>query len=432
MLEAGEGVVEITPPIGIELAGFHRAAGKERLITGIRQPCQARALVLRVDKSQAAIISLDVCGAPRDLADRIKRGIATRSGIPAENVFVCATHTHSAPTLRFFRQWGAVSKSYVELVERRAIEAADLAKKDLAKADCYLGKQRVVGGNFNRTSKAWKTDEVFTKDSTDNERWLDMMLHCLYFQRSATQRSLLWYHFSAHPVCFTDGNAGPDWPGIVAEKMKARDGLSPSFLQGHCGDVNPGDGNPSLGDPEKVSEAIYSALHHATNHSESVKVDDIRVISREIEIPLDIALLQDELARYRKEPEKCNQGEWVDAGFAKDWFESASKWDVIKTSYRAPISAMRLGDVGLIFHPAELFSYYGLAIRRDSPFANTLVTGYANDFIGYVTDPTALKNAEYAAVVVPKILDLPPFKPEAGRRFVSESLASLEKLATEK
>ena len=69
----------------------------------------------------------------------------------------------------------------------------------------------------------------------------------------------------------------------------------------------------------------------------------------------------------------------------KDWFESASKWDVAKTSYRAPVSAMRLGEVGLVFHPAELFSYHGLAIRRDSPFANTLVVGYTNDFIGYVT-----------------------------------------------
>ncbi|MEO8428770.1 MAG: hypothetical protein ABI651_16855 [Verrucomicrobiota bacterium] len=136
MLEAGEGVVEINPPLGIELAGFHRAAGKERVVTGIRQRCEARALALRVNNVQAAIISLDVCGFARDLANRVKRGVATRTGIPAENVFVCATHTHSAPTLRFFRQWGAVSKPYVELVERRAIEAVELAKKDLAEADC--------------------------------------------------------------------------------------------------------------------------------------------------------------------------------------------------------------------------------------------------------------------------------------------------------
>src|SRR5437879_4244428 len=135
MLEAGEGVADITPPLGIELAGFHRPKDKERVITGIRQPCQARALALRVNKALVALISLDVCGFPRELAQRVQRQTARRTGIPAANVHLCATHTHSAPTLRFFRQWGAVSKPYKELVEQRAVQAVELAKKDLSEAD---------------------------------------------------------------------------------------------------------------------------------------------------------------------------------------------------------------------------------------------------------------------------------------------------------
>ena len=41
-LEAGEGVTEITPPMGVELAGFHRAPGNERRVTGIRQAAHVR------------------------------------------------------------------------------------------------------------------------------------------------------------------------------------------------------------------------------------------------------------------------------------------------------------------------------------------------------------------------------------------------------
>ena len=48
-----------------------------------------------------------------------------------------------------------------------------------------------------------------------------------------------------------------------------------------------------------------------------------------------------------------------------------------------PISVTQLGEVGLLFHLAELYSYYGLEIRRDSPFEHTLVIGYTDDFIGY-------------------------------------------------
>jgi neutral/alkaline ceramidase-like enzyme len=429
LLEAGEGVAEITPPLGIELAGFHRQPGNERRVTGIRQPAQARALALRHGNITAAIVALDVCGFPRDFAQRVQRRAGRLAGISPQNIRVCATHTHSMPTLRFFRQWGGVSKEYSALVEQRAVQAIVAAKEDLARADCYLGKERVAGGNHNRTTKSWKTDEGFSKESTDEERWLDTMLHAMLFLREKPKHSLLWYHFSAHPVCYTDGNAGPDWPGLVNQKMNAWDDLSPAFLQGHCGDVNPGPGNPSLGDPEKVSDAVYAALHHATNHSALVEVDAMRLAMTEMKMPLNIARLKDQLEQYRKDPSQCTKGEWVDAGFAKDWFASASKWKTNRDQLNTPMTAMRLGGLGLLFHSAELYSFYGLAIRRDSPFPNTLVVGYSDDFIGYVPDPTAHKNNEYAAVVVPKLLDLPPFAPEAGRQLAAEAVKLLSKVA---
>ena len=65
----------------------------------------------------------------------------------------------------------------------------------------------------------------------------------------------------------------------------------------------------------------------------------------------------------------------------------------------------------MVFHPAELYSYYGLAIRRDSPLADTLVVGYTDGMIGYLPDPEAYRAGEYSAVIVPKILDYPPFAP---------------------
>src|SRR2546428_11218783 len=112
MLEAGEGIVDITPPLGIELAGFHKPPGKERKITGIRQRTSARALLLRVNQTQAAIVVLDVLGFSREFAKSVQRRVARQIGIPAAHVRVCATHSHSAPSLMFLRQWGAVSKEY--------------------------------------------------------------------------------------------------------------------------------------------------------------------------------------------------------------------------------------------------------------------------------------------------------------------------------
>ena len=429
LIEAGQGTVDITPPLGIEMAGFHRAPGNERRITGIRQSTAARALVLKQGDARVAIVSLDVCGVSPAFADEVGRRAAGKTGIPASNVRVCATHTHSMPTFRYFRQWGAISPDYMAAVQQKVVEAIEKAKADLAPARVLLGRQRVVGGNFNRTTSTWKTDAEFDENSTDNDRWLDTMLHALRFERSAGKQDLLWYQFSAHPVCYTDGNAGPDWPGIVAETARAKNLPDPSYLQGHAGDVNPGDGKPWLGVPERVAEAVSTGLAGALDQAQPVTIDAVRVRTARIELPLDIPLFRARLEQYRNDPSKCTGGSYVDARFAADWAESAAKRDLSQTTLAVRISALQLGSVGFLFHPAELYSCYGLAIRRDSPLEHTLVVGYTDDIIGYLPDPNAYKRGEYAALTVPGILDLPPFTPEAGRTLAAEANKLLRETA---
>src|SRR5436190_6999340 len=280
-LEVGEGIVEITPPLGIEMAGFHKPPGSERRINGIRQPTFVRALLLRLGHTQVAIVSLEVIGVSTAFTQRVKKLAGRRIGIPGSNIRLCATHSHSTPTLRFMRQWGAMSEKYWDFVAGKVVEAIELAKRDLAPADMYVGSECVVNGNFNRTSKVWKTDQVFGSESTDKERWLDTALHVLYFLREEPRKSLAWYHFSAHPVCYSDNQAGPDWPGLVAQKLMARDGLNPAYLQGHAGDVNPGSGKTFQGEAESVSEAVYNALHHAINHSVRVNCNQMQIIHSE-------------------------------------------------------------------------------------------------------------------------------------------------------
>ena len=423
---AGEGVTDITPPIGTELAGFHKPPGMERRSTSVRQSASARALVFGHSATNTvAIVSLDVCAVSQEFCREVKKEIARRSGIAAENIRIGATHTHSMPTLRYFRQWGRLPEDYRHMVGQRIVEALELARKDSAPAKLFLGKDRVVGASHNRTSKEFKTDDFFTKESTDSERWLDTTLYALHFVREG-KRNLLWYQFSAHPVCYADETSGPDFPGLVASKMKMLEGLSPSFLQGHCGDVN--SGTSGRGDAEVVSDAIVKALRQAIKSARSVEVNEIRQATGTFHAPLDIELHQRQLAEYRTDPAQCAKGPWVEAEFAREWYEWASKWDLAQTSHATPISALRLGDVGLLFHPGELYSVYGLTLRRDSPFRDTLVIGYVDDLIGYVPDPKAYAAGEYSAMVVPKIMSLPCYKPEVGRALTAAGLDLLRKL----
>lgn len=427
-ITAGEGTVDITPPLGIELAGFFRPPGDERLITGIRQPSAARALVLRHKDLQVAIVSVDITGVSREFARQTRRLVAERTGIPAENVRICATHSHSMPTFRFCRYCGGISNDYMGRVQERIVDAVGQAQTDLAPAEVYLGTERVKDGNYNRTTKNWKTDEQFDEHSTDADRWLDSMLHVLLFRRGEGKQDLLWYHFSAHPACSNDHLAGPCWPGLVVKKTIIRNNLAPSFLQGHCGDVHAGCGQPRLGDPEKVSDAVQSAIRQAIEGAEPVKIDTMRIRSARVEVPLDVARLKEELEFYRENPRGCEGDAWLNPEFAADWAASASRWDLSQATLQAPISAVKIGSVGLLFHPAELYSYYGLAIRRASPLEHTLVVGYTDDCIGYLCDANAYKDEEYAALLAPKILDLPPFTADAARRLAAGALELLREV----
>src|SRR5258706_14723580 len=103
-LKAGGGASDTTPPLGVELAGFHKPVGQERRCTGIRQPSTARALVLRLGRTEAAIVVLDLLGVSRSVADKLKRQIARKTGTPEKNIRICATHSHSTPPLMFLRQ----------------------------------------------------------------------------------------------------------------------------------------------------------------------------------------------------------------------------------------------------------------------------------------------------------------------------------------
>ena len=426
-LLVGHGSVDVTPPLGIELAGFHRSPDKPRLVTGARQPAAARVIVLERGPVKAAIVVIDILAVSADFARGLSRAVENRVGIPADHVRVCATHTHSMPTFLSLRQWGGVPAEYQSLVMERALEAVERAWHDRSAARLLVGSSRVEGGNSNRTVKpgAWRTDAEFGPTSDDSQRWLDTMLHAVVFERAGGRPPIVAYHFSAHPVCFQDTLSGPDWVGAVAEHCRATRGIDPVFLQGHIGDVNPGDGTKWIGEAEPTARVISKGLEAALAGARETKIDRFESIRRPLDLPLDLDLHREWVAAYRDNPAACTGTPWVDAGFAAGWFRAAAAVEHRPRVRPTTISSLRLGPVAMLFHPAELYSCYGLAIRRDSGAPTTLCVGFTDDFVGYIPDPAAHARGEYAAVVVPKLLDLPPFTTDSGRRFAAAGTALL-------
>jgi hypothetical protein len=53
-----------------------------------------------------------------------------------------------------------------------------------------------------------------------------------------------------------------------------------------------------------------------------------------------------------------------------------------------PVSAARIGPLGIATNAGELFVEWGISIKKRSPFPYTIVSELTNDWVGY--EPTAL------------------------------------------
>ena len=99
-------------------------------------------------------------------------------------------------------------------------------------------------------------------------------------------------------------------------------------------------------DAEIVSDAVAAALHAAVQHAQPVKVGEIRQVAMTFDAPLNVEQVKSDLEKYRTAPEKCTSG-WVDAEFAKEYAGAALAWDLTKTTYATPMTALRLGDAAI-------------------------------------------------------------------------------------
>ena len=93
-LKAGFGIYNVTPPLGVPMAGYAQRAGGA---DDVHDDLTARAVAFEYDGRSAALVAVDTCMLPVEVARRAAARIEERTGIPAGCVIAAAVHTHSGP-----------------------------------------------------------------------------------------------------------------------------------------------------------------------------------------------------------------------------------------------------------------------------------------------------------------------------------------------
>lgn len=418
-LRAGAFAMDVTPlKFPISMNGNMQDAPAKKAA----DPLHARCLVLDDGTTRVAFVVVDNCVIRRELMDDAKQRASKLTGIPTDRMLISATHAHSCPTVTGVFQSEPIPE-YVEFLTERIAAGIKQANDNLAPARIAWGVGRDETQVFNR--RWWLKEPSNDKNPfglidkvrmnpgfnnpnvTKSAGPVDPEVSFLSVQSSDGQPRAFLANYSLHYVGGTGGDLSADYFGAFAERvgqlLKADNSAKPAFVgimsNGTSGDVN--NVNFGLTMPPKhppfekikvVANSVATAAIAA--HEKAEYRSNVSIAMRETEIELkvrkpsadDIAAAKERLSKAGEFPYKT-----MPDIYARETLKLVEYPDTVKIK----LQAIRVGQLGIVAIPAEVFTEIGLEIKRRSPLKPTFTIALANGWNGYLPTPQQHELAGY-------------------------------------
>ena len=390
-LLVGAAEVEITPPVGTELAGSTRP----RTSVGVDDPLTIKAVVLESGGETIAYVLLDLIVLERKEGDAAVALAARRTGIPARNIVWAASHTHTGPytTSLLADAKGLVNTRWLASIPDAFARAVKLAHE--ARRPARMCRERGYCNSLfhNRRLKF--------KDGRELNTWLlhkgEDEVQCLgsaapvdpeigilsFDDEQGVPIAILW-HFTLHTNTNFGLNFSADYPAVVAARLRERFGVGtvPVFLPGACADIN------NVQPYRQVGDTLASIIIERMAKRKPVKGRvKLGACKKEVVVPYrDLSVSQERRLLASQWPEDAQKV------FRHELKRMREKGE---TETRSLVQAWRIGEVGFASLPGELFVEWGLKIKAESPFPWTFPVELGADYLGYLVTDQAWKAGGY-------------------------------------
>ncbi len=443
MLKAGTALIEITPPQGLELAGYPHYP---RYNTGAHDPLYAACLYFNNGQTEIAMVTLDLLFFSKQHVAEVRRRAEAACGIPAGHIMIGTSHTHSGPwasgrlDIESLEAGIGQPMEYVEELISKITEILVTAKKNAFDAAftsgvAFCGAEQGVGGN--RRIPGGPHDPLVSvlavKDMKDVVRgiFVNFTLHPTFIHEWST-------------VCTAD------YPAYVRVQLgEMEKNAVVGFAQGASGNQSSRyyRQGESYDEAERVGRLIGKAAHTVLDKADWQTELDIRVASTTIDVILrdfgteeelraqvahDEKIYKDLYAKYGQSTNRDEYYLWQNANLkllgSEDQLgyillrKKGLRIELLEDEMPVEIQVIRLGGTCVVGVPGEQFVEYGLYVKAMAGFDMVVYNTNTNGCLpGYMYTPESLVTGGYETDT--SMLDI-----KFGRRLVDAILDTTDKV----
>jgi hypothetical protein len=360
--KAGAAKKSIQPKLPVPISG---GMGAPKMASEASGELTARAIAVADGDTRVAVCCLDLLGFPAVLCQRVRQQV---KGIPAENILIASTHTHSGPDAYAFpdgKGGHTGDLKYIDFVVQQAAAAIQAAVDSLQPASLTSASGDARGKiAYNYYAPDLYDREMGVLQARDS--------------KGATIFTLV--NYAVHPEVL--GNevdiVSPDLVGPLCEKLEADCGGMGIFLNGALGGMVTAD-NRLLDQPKdpqraywqdqrdwdeclRIGQLMADEAQRLIKDSTAQTAPELSCLSRNVRFPVDSDIL------------------WQVFLYSPLNHQADRKDRVMEV----PVNLINLGDCQIASIPGEALPNIGFYLKRKMAGEHKFLFGLTNDAFGYI------------------------------------------------
>jgi hypothetical protein len=328
-----------------------------------------RALVLADDNTRIAIVSADFLGFPAVLGDRVRAKV---QGIPATNILIGVTHTHSAPDCYGFpdaKGGSGADLKYLDWVVGRMAEAINEAADKLQPASLKIATGEARG----KIAYNYYAEQLY-----------DPRCHVIQCLGANGQPFATLVNYAVHPEVLgpDQGILSPDLVGPLYERISEKGGGAGIFMSSAQGgmvtaDCRGPDGKDIQTWPEcvRIGQLLADEALRIVRDAPAQREPKLLCTAKTITLPVDSPLMR------------------IILKSSPLGYPSVENWRI-----PTRINLVNIGNAQILTIPAEALPNIGFYLKRKMRGQHNLLFGLTNDAFGYLltkVDWNSFKRYDY-------------------------------------